>query len=95
MSPFGSKLLEPRRAAGSDEFISGGWGGYDLRKAETISPLSRNERGETKRTRNLNSTLNATREARQPTTPDCPQGITSQPIRDAGRTSPPIMVNDG
>ena len=43
-----------------------------------------------------NSTRNATQEVHQPTAPDCPQGITIQPIRaDVGRTSPPIMVNDG
>jgi len=42
----------PRKTAGPDEFISRRWGGHDLRAAETISPLSRNERGETKQTQN-------------------------------------------
>ena len=60
-----------------------------------FSPLAERE-GRNQTDTKPDLTTNATREARQPTTPDCPQGITLQPIRaDAGRTSPPIMVNDG
>ena len=45
-------LPSPRRAAGSDEFIAGRRRGHDLRDAEQISPLPRNERGDIKQTKN-------------------------------------------
>ncbi len=86
----------PKQAARPDGFIF--WKPGQSRPAEGLndfSPLEERE-GRNHTDAKPDSLEYANREARQLTTPDCMQGNTILPIRvDAGRTSPPIILNDG